>query len=247
MSCPFFTENLIVITMQNEPNNSEWLRIVELITGNTLLYDLLKYCPLAILRQWKLEQVKRGSLICQQNEICHQFHLIVQGNVDVFINANDGRKYLQARYHAGDMLGELEIFEQRPYICSVEAISDVTLLTLSRTDFCHWLSVDNYFNQKIIKTFSSQYYQLSKKAGEDNLYSLHQRICLVLWESYQHQGAQHHGEITVNKLQLSEQFAVAQRSINRILFDLREQQIITVNGEQIRVIDPRRLQQQAVC
>lgn len=231
--------------MQNDKKNSEWLSVVELVTGDGILYDLLKYCPLAILRRWQLQQVRPGTLICQQHEICHEFHLIAQGNVDVFIHADDGRKYLQARYHAGDMLGELEIFEQRPYICSVEATSEVTLLTLSRSDFCHWLTVDNYFNQKIIRSFSSQYYQLSKKAGEDSLYSLHQRVCHALWQSYQHQGAKNEGEITINKQQLSEQFAVAPRSINRILFELREQQIITVNGERIAVIDPVRLHQQA--
>lgn len=137
-----------------------------MVTGDAILYDLLKYCPLAILRRWQLQQVRPGTLICQQHEICQEFHLIAQGNVDVFIHADDGRKYLQARYHAGDMLGELEIFEQRPYICSVEATSEVTLLTLSRTDFCHWLTVDNYFNQKIIQSFSSQYYQLSKKLAK---------------------------------------------------------------------------------
>ncbi|WP_411751508.1 Crp/Fnr family transcriptional regulator [Serratia sp. (in: enterobacteria)] len=231
--------------MLNDKKNSEWLSVVELVTGDAILYDLLKYCPLAILRRWQLQQVKSGTLICQQHEICHEFHLIALGNVDVFIHADDGRKYLQARYHAGDMLGELEIFEQRPYICSVEATSEVTLLTLSRSDFCHWLTVDNYFNQKIIQSFSSQYYQLSKKAGEDSLYSLHQRVCHALWQSYQHQGAKNEGEITINKQQLSEQFAVAPRSINRILFELREQQIITVNGERITVIDPVRLHQQA--
>lgn len=190
--------------MQNDKKNGEWLSVVELVTGDAILYDLLKYCPLAILRRWQLRQVRSGTLICQQHEICQEFHLIAQGNVDVFIHADDGRKYLQARYHAGDMLGELEIFEQRPYICSVEATSEVTLLTLSRTDFCHWLTVDNYFNQKIIQSFSSQYYQLSKKAGEDSLYSLHQRVCHALWQGYQHQGAKSEGEMTINKQQLSE-------------------------------------------
>ncbi|WP_025123915.1 MULTISPECIES: Crp/Fnr family transcriptional regulator [unclassified Serratia (in: enterobacteria)] len=231
--------------MQNDKKNSEWLSVVELVTGDAILYDLLKYCPLAILRRWQLQQVRAGTLICQQNEVCDEFHLIAQGNVDVFIHADDGRKYLQARYHAGDMLGELEIFEQRPYICSVEATSEVQLLTLSRADFCHWLTVDNYFNQKIIQSFSSQYYQLSKKAGEDSLYSLHQRVCHALWQSYQHQGAKNEAGITINKQQLSEQFAVAPRSINRILFELREQHIITVNGERIAVVDPVRLHQQA--
>lgn len=231
--------------MKNDKNSGEWLNVVERITRDAILYDLLKYCPLAILRRWKLQQVRHGTLICQQNTVCQEFHLIVQGDVDVFITAEDGRKYLQARYHTGDMLGELEIFEQRPYICSVEAISDVTLLTLSRADFCHWLTIDNHFNQKIIQSFSSQYYQLSKKAGENSLYSLHQRLCLTLWQHYQQQEGDEEKEITIDKQRLSEQFAVAPRSINRILFELREQQIITVTGEQIVVTDPGHLRQYA--
>jgi CRP-like cAMP-binding protein len=139
------------------------------------------------------------------------------------------------------MLGELEIFERRQYICSVEAVSDAALLVLTREEFIRWLGLDNYFNQKILQAVSVQYYQLSKKAGEDILYSLHQRICLVLWQKYQ----QIQSSIPLNKQQLSEQFAVAPRSINRILSELREDNIIAIHGEQIQVLDPQRLRQHA--
>ena len=48
-----------------------------------------------------------------------------------------------------------------------------------------------------------------------------------------------------NKQKLSEQFAVAPRSINRILFELREKNIIAINGEQLQIIDPQRLLKQS--
>lgn len=40
------------------------------------------------------------------------FSLIIAGEVDVFYEAEDGRRYRQARYRKGDMLGELEILSR---------------------------------------------------------------------------------------------------------------------------------------
>ncbi|MCS3430989.1 CRP-like cAMP-binding protein [Klebsiella sp. BIGb0407] len=230
--------------MKNDKKHGEWLSIIELITCDPVLYAVLKYCPLDILCHWQLRHLSQGTTVFHQGEPCEEFYLIVKGEFDVFIAAEDGRKYSQARYRKGDMLGELEIFEQRPYICSVEAVSDATLLVITAEDFFRWLKLDNYFNQKILQAVSRQYYQLSKKAGEDILYSLHQRICLVLWQKYQQQDNKQ-SALIINKQQLSEQFAVAPRSINRILFELRESNVITINGEQIQILDVPRLQQYA--
>jgi len=229
--------------MKSEKNHNEWLSVIERVIRDPVLYSLLKYCPLDILCHWQLKQFPQGSLIFRQGELCEEFHLIVKGEIDVFITAEDGRKYSQARYGKGDMLGELEIFEQRQYICSVEVVSEATLLVLTRENFCRWLTLDNYFNQKILQAVSHQYYQLSKKAGEDILYSLHQRICLMLWQKYQQRKDETQHNVTINKQQLSEQFAAAPRSINRILSELREQNIIIINGEQIEIIDAQRLHQ----
>jgi len=234
----------ILNNMKNEKKHGEWLSIIELITCDPVLYSVLKYCPLDILCHWRLKHFSQGATVFRQGETCEEFYLIVKGEFNVFITAEDGRKYSQARYNKGDMLGELEIFEQRPYICSVEAVSDGTLLVITGEDFSRWLTLDNFFNQKILQAVSNQYYQLSKKAGEDILYSLHQRICLVLWQKYQQQDNQQ-PVLMINKQQLSEQFAVAPRSINRILFELRESNIIAINGEKIHILDVQRLQQNA--
>lgn len=100
---------------------------------------------------WRFEDISRGALICRQGEICQQFSLIVAGEADVFYEAEDGRRYRQARYGKGDMLGELEIFESRHYICSVVAVGNVQLLSLPQAHFCRWLTLDNYFNQRMLR------------------------------------------------------------------------------------------------
>lgn len=162
--------------------------------------------------------------------------------MDVFYEAEDGRRYRQAHYCKGDMLGELEIFESRHYICSVVAVGNVQLLSLSQEHFNHWLALDNHFNQRILRFFSQQYYQLSKKASSDNLYSLHQRVCQALWQRYQHNKST---SILLDKQNLSQEFAATTRSINRILHDLKSLKIIDTDGDRIVLLAPEKLKREA--
>ncbi len=138
--------------------------------------------------------------------------------------------------------GELEIFESRHYICSVMAVGSVQLLSLPQADFHRWLALDNHFNQRMLRFFSQQYYQLSKKASSDNLYSLYQRVCQALWQRYQHDEST---TILLDKQNLSQEFAATTRSINRILHDLKSLKIIDTDGERIVLLAPEKLKQEA--
>ncbi|WP_054180980.1 Crp/Fnr family transcriptional regulator [Trabulsiella odontotermitis] len=229
-------------TMKNTEFSGDWLSGLTQVVRDPVLYELLKYCPLEIMQRWRFEDIPRGAFICRQGDICQQFSLIVTGEVDVFFEAEDGRRYRQAHYSKGDMLGELEIFESRNYICSVAAVSPAQLLTLSQEHFFRWLALDNHFNQRMLRFFSQQYYQLSKKASSDNLYSLHQRVCQALWQRYQQQGTP---TILLDKQNLSQEFAATTRSINRILHDLKTLRIIDTDGERIVLLAPDKLRQEA--
>lgn len=228
--------------MKNAEFPDDWLLGLRQVVRDPVLYELLKYCPLEIMQCWRFDDISRGALICRQGEICQQFSLIVAGEVDVFYEAEDGRRYRQARYGKGDMLGELEIFESRHYICSVVAVGNVQLLSLPQAHFCRWLALDNHFNQRMLRFFSQQYYQLSKKASSDNLYSLHQRVCQALWLRYQQYKST---TILLDKQNLGQEFAATTRSINRILHDLKSLNIIDTDGEGIILLAPEKLKQEA--
>lgn len=228
--------------MKKRDFSGDWLPGITRVVQDPILYELLKNCPLAILQNWRFENIPCGRLICRQGELCQKFSLIVAGEVDVFYEAEDGRRYLQARYCRGDMLGELEVFDSRHYICSVIAVDNVQLLSLSQEHFNQWLALDNNFNQRMLRFFSQQYYQLSKKASSDNLYSLHQRMCQRLWQRYQQSES---NEIVLDKQNLSQELATTIRSINRILQDLKSLKIINTDGERIVFLAPEKLKQEA--
>ena len=90
----------------------------------------------------------------------------------------------------------------------------------------------------MLQTLCSQFYRLSQKAGEDTLHSLKQRVCKYLINSGNGKTkCENQVIVNIEKEQLSEKFAVTQRSINRILQYLKEKDIIDVNSTYIIIKD----------
>ena len=221
-------------------------QVITYMEENKIIYNLLKHCPYEILKQWQVEHFVSGSTFYSQGEVYNHFSFIVSGTANIYVVAESGKKYVQSTYYTGDMIGEIEIFSQVPYMSSVEALTDVTLLTLHRDAFLLWLQLDQNFNQHFIRKSIELSYTITKKDEDYKLYSLHDLICKHLLEKIPTGKKRTDGiAITIDKHQLSEQLAVTQRSINRDLSSLKEKHIIDLQNQVIIVLDIERLQKES--
>lgn len=219
--------------------------LINVIEGNPQIYEMLKYCPYSILKQWNMKNYAKGTIIFRQGEVYDRFCIAVSGYTDIYVMAESGKKYSQAIYTTGNFIGELEIFEKKPFSCFVEAISDVKLLEIEREYFLQWIDLDKNIGSYITKILCSQFYRLSEKAGQDTLYSLKQRLCYYLI-TRSGNGSGKDEKIDMPKDKLSEQLAVTQRSINRVLQQLKEKGIIDIedNSVVIRDLDALKLEEE---
>ncbi len=212
-------------------------KVIDIIEKEPEVYAILKYCPYEILKRFVVKEYKKGMFILNQEEVYDTFYIMVEGTVDIYVMSEAGKKYSLARYKKGNYIGEHEIFERKPYSCYVEGLSNIKLLELDRNNFLKWFSLDRNLNEYITKTLCSQFYMLSKKAGKDTLYTLKQKICQYLIDNVSNSGNKTVLKINIEKDQLSEQLAVTQRSVNRVLKDLKEQDIIEIESNFIIIRD----------
>ncbi|MFS0784293.1 Crp/Fnr family transcriptional regulator [Bacillus sp. 1P06AnD] len=216
--------------------------IIHILENNKIIFNLLKSCPYEILRQWKTTEYESGATIFCQGEKEHHFNLIASGTVDISVTGENGKSYSQATYHTGDMIGELEIFNDVPYLSTVKAITDVTIISLPREYFLQWLQVDIEFNQRFMRQVVHLFYSIVKKEGDNTLYSLRSRVCAYLKDAGNTGKKRAEGiEVYVNKQELSQLFAVTQRSINRILSELKDKGIISLNKQRVIIKDYEKL------
>lgn len=208
-------------------------QILDIIKTSPYIYKYLKRCPYEILNKWEVVEYEKAKVVLKQGVVYNSFFIIVEGKVDIYIMSDNGKRYSQAIYSAGNFIGELEIFDQLPFICSVETLTPVKALKLDRKYFLEWINQDIYFCHHFMKYLSRQFYHLSEKAGKDALYPLKNRICEYLIHNIKHTKP---AKLPIDKELLSRQMAVTPRSVNRILRELTRKNILEVKNNKIYVL-----------
>ncbi len=76
-----------------------------------------------------------GELIAQQDELGDEMYIIVAGEVQVLVAADDKPEVEVARRKAGEYVGEMSIISQEPRMASLAAVGEVRTLCIDRKQF----------------------------------------------------------------------------------------------------------------
>lgn len=213
------------------------MNLTQVITDDVEINKYILKSQDVFQKKWTVHHHKAGEMICEVGEAYPFFFVVESGLANVQHTSEKGKTYSQSIYGAGTYFGELEIFKGRPFVCSIEAITDVTLIRLDRESFIKWIKHDNAFLFYLMETLCESSYDLSLKASQDTLYSLMFRICDYLIECKENKLYNQHAHIFLSKKYLSEKFVVTKRSINRALKELQDKGLIAVHDVYIEVND----------
>lgn len=209
------------------------LEISEILEKDPVIYEIMCQCPYEILRRMMIREYKAKEFILNQGEIYNNMYIVLDGELGIYVESEHGKKYYLNTYRKGNYIGELEMFGSQPYISSVEALTNIKLLELSRDDFIKWVKMDKNLNDYFIRTLCHSTYILCSNMGTNTLYSLKSRICKYFIDNVKTNGQADRMKIAINSEMLGEYMAVTQRSVNRILKQLKESGIIEITKAHI--------------
>lgn len=219
-------------------NRTNFLEVLEVLEQDKTIYGIFKNCPYEILRDVRLKRYPEGKFILEQGEIYNTFYILVEGYADIFVESDQGKKYYISTYDKGRFIGELEMFEQKPYMSRVESRGAVTTLELGRDKYLKWLECDQNFSRYILRILCKGTYSSMQKMGTNTLYSLKPRICQFLIENADGKGIL---RSPLSAELLSERMAVTPRSVNRVLKELRDKDILEINKTNVIIKDYQQL------
>ena len=221
-------------------------QLISLIDSHPEIYGYLKDCPYQILKCWSILRFKKKQKIIRQGDVCDGFFIIEDGLVDIVATSEDGKQYSHAIYKAGNYLGELEIFDRLTYCCSAVSLTDACVLAISRADFLRWIEIDRNIAGVLLRNVCFKFYALSEKAAADTFYSLRYRLCEFLLDCIgQREYMDQTFRLKVDKEALSSYLAVTSRSVNRVIFELREKGILESEKGFIIIKDQQLLRKEA--
>lgn len=85
------------------------------------------------------ERFSKGDYIFLECDQPRNLYTVVNGEVKLLKQTEDGREMIVEMAYPGEIFGEEAIFDGQPYPMTAQALSDAELLSISRTDFFTFL------------------------------------------------------------------------------------------------------------
>ena len=123
----------------------------------------------ALLRQMDFKRIPKGEQFIRQGEEADQFYLILKGSCMVHLE-KDSMLYTIAQLGPGDLVGEMAVFTGEKRGASVEAETDMDVLSMSRDQFeklsQEYPEFRGYLSEIVTHRLSTSKIMAEKKIGK---------------------------------------------------------------------------------
>lgn len=196
-------------------------------------------------RHCKTVRLEEGQLLFAQGDEVAHFYLVLNGKIKLYRVSPEGQEKIIEIVPQGGVFAEALMFMDQPYypVCSA-ALSDTVVVGIDAKNFkaMLWDSVDT-----CLLLLGEMSFRLRKLVHEIDTLTLHSGTCRVA--SYlleQAPADQSCFDLDIAKSVIAARLSVKPETFSRIIKNLREQGIISIDGNKITIHDRQALKEQGV-
>lgn len=193
----------------------------------------------------QLRRFERGELVFRQGEPCGGFHVVVTGQVKLFVLSPTGQEKVIELIAPGHSFGEALMFLGKPYVVSAQALSDVLLLMVGREAVFDEVQRDPRFALRMLAGLSRRLHGLVHDVQAYALQSGVQRVIGYLLRDQEAREGSDETPLTVSlpvsKATVASRLSLTPEYFSRVLRELEAQRLIEVDKRDIHILDVQRL------
>ena len=214
------------------------------------LFAALDVEAAAALRTSMIEvRARKGEVIFVEGEPGDRLYVINEGKNTLGHKAGDGRETLLAVLGPGEMFGELSLFDPGQRTATATALTDATVLGLSREAFRPWLIGRPEVAEKLLQALA-QRLRRTEDAMADLVFSdVPGRVAKALLELADKFGVFRDGEMYVEHDMTQEELAqlvgASRETVNKALAEFVNRAWLRVEQRSVTILDVERLQRRA--
>ena len=190
-----------------------------------------------------------GQALFHMGDEGSSLHIIESGRVKVTIPSSSGEELILAIFGAGDLLGELSLFDGKPRSATVQALEDTETLCLHREDLLALMR--NRFDvvEKILEVLARRIRDTGMLLAESHFLDITSRLAKKILDLGDTFGVREGGQVRIGvkitQKDLASMIGATRESINKQLKTLRDQDLIRIIGGTIEILNRERLAQKA--
>ncbi len=205
------------------------------------LFSQLADDELARLAQLARERkYPKSSMILFEDDPGDALYVVLSGRVKVVLVGEDGREVILSIISDGDFFGEMSLIDDEPRSAHVIAMESSRLLVLRRHDFQLCLEETPRIAVSLLKGLTKRLRLADSKIGGLVLLDVAGRIARVLLElADDDDGLMIARKLTHNMI--AQMIGSSRETVSRTMRTLVEQQVISVSGKNITILDRKAL------
>lgn len=147
----------------------------------------------------------------EQHENATKVILIKEGITKCYLTEENDKEYIIEFLGKGEIVGEIELLRKMPCLCSIQAITDVTVHAIPY--FNSLLGKDILLNNLLLQVFAERIINTSARASFQQLYTAEYSLSKL-------QNLQSKQKIEISKQEQAAYLGITIRSLNRAIKNL---------------------------
>ncbi len=187
---------------------------------------------------------KKGQVVFNAGAYPHGLFCIKEGKIKIFRIGDEGKEQIVRLAKAGDILGYRALLSGDKYASSAEVIEDSKICFLPSSSFLKILEGNGILSMQIMKLLSHDLKNAEHKMIDLAQKPVRERVAEALLYLMQTYGLTKDGQ-TINVVLSREDIAnivgTATETAIRLLSELKNDQVIALNGKRISILDQQLL------
>lgn len=189
----------------------------------------------------RLRKYRSGQQVYSQGDAGAEMFRLRKGSVGFVVNHADGREMIFTLFRAGDCFGESSLIDGEARPQSAEALSDLEVEVLSRSDFHRIRQQFPSFGDALVRSATRQLRLVCSYFEDANMNPLAVRVARRIISAASHSAA--NGSdwspelIPLSQSELASMTGVSRQSINKVLQALQSDGLIRIEYGGLLVLD----------
>lgn len=165
------------------------------------------------------------------------FYVITEGKVKALKHSSSGKEFIIAFFGPGEMIGEVAVFENKPYPASAQAITDTKVLAIKRKDFLSFLANRPQVALRIINVLGERLRDAQNRLRDFAGERVEQRLASILIMLSVKLGT----TLPFTRQEIADMAGTTTETAIRVMSQLKDRGIIRSTRGKITILDERKL------
>jgi CRP-like cAMP-binding protein len=161
-----------------------------------------------------LKSFEKGERILTQKEVSSKIMLIKNGITKCYFVEENDKEYIVEFLGKGEIIGEIEVIKNVSCLCSIEAMTEVSVYSMTIPYFQSLIKSDLTLNNLLLDVFAERIVNTSSRASYQQLHTTEHTLSQLLELKSK--------EMEISKEDMASYLGITVRSLNRALKEIKE-------------------------